>query len=476
MVVLLKPVKLLKNKHKPKINYSSIRQYFEDCTRHTKWHGVKVIGEANRTLLERLMWCVALVISVVICSYFINKAYQKWQQTPIIMKIYDKQISIDEIPFPAVTICPSTRIFEEMLHSMRKIKNYDAQAELEGFLISYMNEKFSPESLNFIYNNTPEIDKIFWRCSWKGVNFDCAKHLRRVLTEYGVCYTFNSIEKSQMFHSKISNYKVASTCYSDLDKSCKNKYPLKGDLHDTKGLIIKLNPLYPVVNTRNHTKIIIHKPNELPIINQNFYGLPPAAKRAISISPRVTLTEDSLRSYLPQQRNCYFNGEKKLIYFKYYTQMNCESECVLSNINSERKSAKNLNITSQDDAKQTDYNRLEIPTESSVICGCLANCESLVYDATYLAATEDLDDGSSLIQVYFDQKDFYPYHRVPMFATMDFIVYSANYFCIFMGFSFLLIFETAYLMCVRPLCNIFIRRKQLQQAWKRADRLGLNEL
>lgn len=81
--------------------------------------------------------------------------------------------------------------------------------------------------------------------------------------------------------------------------------------------------------------------------------------------------------------------------------MNCETECVLSNINSERKSAKNLNITSQDDAKQTDYNRLEIPTESSVICGCLANCESLVYDATYLAATEEYVSKIKLILIYF---------------------------------------------------------------------------
>ena len=46
------------------------------------------------------------------------------------------------------------------------------------------------------------------------------------------------------------------------------------------------------------------------------------------VQPRIMTTSDGLRSYNPQIRQCYFQGERYLRFFQVYTQRNCEVECL----------------------------------------------------------------------------------------------------------------------------------------------------
>jgi acid-sensing ion channel, other len=39
-------------------------------------------------------------------------------------------------------------------------------------------------------------------------------------------------------------------------------------------------------------------------------------------------TDDGLRDYHPESRKCYFENEKPLTFFKTYTKLNCEWECL----------------------------------------------------------------------------------------------------------------------------------------------------
>lgn len=50
----------------------------------------------------------------------------------------------------------------------------------------------------------------------------------------------------------------------------------------------------------------------------------------ISIKPQMIRTNERLRSFEPLDRNCYFQGEKDLLYFKNYNQKNCEYECIVN--------------------------------------------------------------------------------------------------------------------------------------------------
>lgn len=48
----------------------------------------------------------------------------------------------------------------------------------------------------------------------------------------------------------------------------------------------------------------------------------------ILIKPKLIITSEKLRSYSPNERQCFFDSERRLRFFKIYTQNNCETECL----------------------------------------------------------------------------------------------------------------------------------------------------
>lgn len=42
--------------------------------------------------------------------------YEKWDQSPVIVSFAEKSTPVWEIPFPAVTICPETKSYIDMLN------------------------------------------------------------------------------------------------------------------------------------------------------------------------------------------------------------------------------------------------------------------------------------------------------------------------------------------------------------------------
>jgi amiloride-sensitive sodium channel len=45
------------------------------------------------------------------------------------------------------------------------------------------------------------------------------------------------------------------------------------------------------------------------------------------VTPKSHRTDEALRRFDPEQRKCYFEGERQLKYFKAYTKAHCEWEC-----------------------------------------------------------------------------------------------------------------------------------------------------
>lgn len=75
-------------------------------------------------------------------------------------------------------------------------------------------------------------------------------------------------------------------------------------------------------------KIALHSPTETPNMQES--GLLLAAGRETKIRIRADKieSEQQLRSMNKRSRQCLFQHEKRLLYFQYYTQRNCEMECL----------------------------------------------------------------------------------------------------------------------------------------------------
>ncbi|RZF48039.1 hypothetical protein LSTR_LSTR002105 [Laodelphax striatellus] len=77
-------------------------------------------------------------------------------------------------------------------------------------------------------------------------------------------------------------------------------------------------------------EVVIHNPAETPTAYHAIASAEKDSRTAIVVTPKLVLTSDDLKSWLPEERGCYYNHERKLRYFKYYTQNNCNTECEIN--------------------------------------------------------------------------------------------------------------------------------------------------
>lgn len=58
----------------------------------------------------RVWWIIAVIISMFLCSSLIQDLWEKWKESPVIISLDHRLDSIGTIPFPAVTICPLSKL------------------------------------------------------------------------------------------------------------------------------------------------------------------------------------------------------------------------------------------------------------------------------------------------------------------------------------------------------------------------------
>lgn len=75
-------------------------------------------------------------------------------------------------------------------------------------------------------------------------------------------------------------------------------------------------------------KIILTTPGDMLKMSRHTFRVPLLEQGEISIKPRLVRTSEELRKYSPNQRQCFFDFERRLRFFKCYAQHNCEAECL----------------------------------------------------------------------------------------------------------------------------------------------------
>lgn len=75
-------------------------------------------------------------------------------------------------------------------------------------------------------------------------------------------------------------------------------------------------------------KILLHTPGEIPQVSRHYFRVPLLQEVLVSVKPNMITTSEGLRHYEPNRRQCFFDSERQLRFFKAYTQRNCELECL----------------------------------------------------------------------------------------------------------------------------------------------------
>lgn len=72
----------------------------------------------------------------------------------------------------------------------------------------------------------------------------------------------------------------------------------------------------------------IQKPNEMPSPFHKFQSIEFYRSKKLRLTAVIHQKDPSLRSFTPERRDCFFEGERQLKFFRSYTKANCDWECM----------------------------------------------------------------------------------------------------------------------------------------------------
>jgi acid-sensing ion channel, other len=212
---------------------------------------------------------------------------------------------------------------------------------------------------------------------------------------------------------------------------------------------------------------LVHSPHVLPwlfdrpVFKQLKYGM----TLDIVITSEIIRTEKSLKKLQPDERECYFEGEKSLRFFKIYSIENCEEECYTNitfadckciNFNSIR--GKEAPICAgemvEDTCAKTVKSKLIFDDNFSPRqnCSCLPLCNSIKYNIKYFS-THQKQDNETILNFRFNTDDIVVYNRYQQFTASDVVSYIGGLLGLFAGISFLSVFEFFYFVTLRLFVN-----------------------
>lgn len=505
-----------------------VEHVFSEYSRMSTVHGVRYLCDNRRHWSERIWWIISVSTSIFMCAGFLFGAWSKWTISPLIITFADEATPISSIPFPTITICNDfmvntsalnySRIREQL--SKREFTNVDLDAEtiqrvhslahfcapplFLGEYIEYKRYKLNRNIFQSLQDLEARLFHSHDRCYLVGQReFDCDVLFSQLLTDSGVCYTFNYLNSNDIYNMsvlaedfpKVSDFNVS---YWDLIDFNANESKIRRNLSypyrmQNAGTGLEINMWVPETENRfdpmcdgllEGLKVQIHSAMEVPRFNKFFYHIPFDHDVRITVKPKMMITSQSLiENHDQEQRKCIDGNEQHLSFFRNYTQRNCHLEtlanesyrvcgCVLFwmprfNASKMCSFAKEFNCVGH---VENSFHNTDMTNK------CLPACNSITYEADISTSRRALNPfepkGFKRIKVLvlFKDQQYYASSRSELYGKMDFIDFTAacgGILNLFMGISMLSIIEIIYFATFRLACNLYKRNARKKSTTER---------
>ncbi|KAK0183188.1 hypothetical protein PV327_001254 [Microctonus hyperodae] len=478
-------------------------------------HGLRYVGDSHLVLMEKLFWLLSFICAFASATYFIWHVYNKWIDSPIIISMSPEPVSYNQFPFPSITICNMNNAKRTEAH--RIINGSDP---LEKLLLedicNFPNISGGESSiygaadwnnvLHFMINVTQPCTDMLYYCQWRGNTTDCEEIFNPTLTDEGMCCNFNTVHKKYLFYNPLdwSDLNITypypmmdwkpETGYNDtvhLDTQPWRPYGAGSYWGLSLALDTESNDYYCSSTSGVGFKMLLHNPVETPKIADFGFALSPGKETRIVITPRIYSASWSILGISRKKRKCFFTTERRLKYYRTYTQRNCLLECE-ANFTQKichcvqyymPKSANTPICGKKDDICATDARRLmetnlyddettagKLNVTETPSCNCWPGCFEINYDYTMshsmLVPTFYTDESyikknktyftnnMAVVHLYFVESQFPKYVKSELFGFIDFLSNIGGLLGLFMGFSFLSAVEVIYFMTLRVWCRI----------------------
>ncbi|CAO1385548.1 unnamed protein product [Diamesa serratosioi] len=466
-------------------------------------HGLHYIGTTTISVFERFFFGASFFMVTILAAYFISNVWQKWRETPIIIGLNPVGTNIKDIPYPAVTICNMNQVKKSFADSLYEDRdksildsicsqgdkmNNTGSAQAEGRW-SYVRE--------FLVNSSQSCDAMLLQCKFGKILMNCSDIFRTVLTDEGLCCTFNVIHPILMFKNFNDDDHIDKTLDDENqyfnwspetgydEKEDKPKYPRPvpgAGSHMGLSLILDANvsDYYCSSTSSSGFKVLLHSPVETPKMANYGFSVSTGLETKVVITPKISEASELIRKVPQKQRQCIFENEANLSYYNIYSRKNCEMECVSLLIEADcdcvlyymPRQFNGSKICNRQ--KATCYEKVLFSIGSTFsqdkTCSCLPACYEINYGrelssaklgtgafqtAENIFAFRDenyVRDNLAIIHIYFVDNAFGGFTKSELIGFTEFLSNTGGLLGLFMGFSVISLIEIIYFLSLRPFC------------------------
>ncbi|XP_071950919.1 acid-sensing ion channel 4-A-like [Antedon mediterranea] len=416
----------------------------ESFSQNTTLHGLNYVTSKESSTARRLAWTVIVTTMMIVFIYIgiINNVL-RYLDRPI-NTIISMNYLLD-MDFPAVTIC-----------------NYNQwKASIVGpdninmlFLLSWSTLKYpDQQTLDIInatkrdfdltdFNMTHQIEDMLMSCSWKNAERCGPRDFRRVVTQWGVCYTFNNPENS----SQVRKVKQSGSNYG---LSMRLKVEQEEYIHGD--------------NTGAGIRILVHEQGQIPLVKSLGFSVSPGFESHVGM--RHTKVENLP---YPYPSNC----RQKALKFGPYTAQTCHYECYVDYV---IKNCGCRDYRMPGDVRICDvYETITCVNNATFDfileeerCSCPTACSTGVYDvrvsSTYWPSSyvtnmyltpmnvSETEARKNLldVKIYFEELSFEKVEQIPAYDLLSLLGDIGGYMGLLCGMSLTTIFEFVdFFVCV----------------------------
>jgi amiloride-sensitive sodium channel len=390
--------------------------------------GFRAIINNRTNYFSKIFWAIAFMTSAIGLLIPTIGVFRKFNSEPEFgIKVSQKPLK--NLPYPAITICSPVFAKDNDVNYRKAGKFFDMTGknlttqQKNYFAANYQvcnptDELGDYEMVTgFLHNRTDfnvpklvresslKIDDLMLMCGINGVPFVCNKHFTRVFTNRGFCFTFNMQDNDIVYSDIVSDWfkarnarkSVNASAVWTLDKS----YPKNFNDDDIPRRATKQNRVIFLLNLKEEIAenfcptvgkvftAILHMPDEIPNMFHNEYFIPYNHAKAFILTATSYRANKEIRKYSPNVRDCYFQDERQLKFFKVYTKSQCDFEC-LTNYTLKWCGCVKFSMPHEQNTPICDLLQMkclveaidrwpEGNEENHVACNCLQTCNDIIY-------------------------------------------------------------------------------------------------
>lgn len=162
---------------------------------------------------HRIFFVSSFVLVLLLSGYFITNVYNKWEQSPIIITLAAKSTSVKKLPFPAITICNINKARQSVVKNFTENSLENSLLQnvcYDEYEIYNVSNKAAQEAdgewktfKQFLNNISQPCNKMLVLCRFALRTIRCMEYFETVLSDEGLCCTFNSVLPAYLYKNPL---------------------------------------------------------------------------------------------------------------------------------------------------------------------------------------------------------------------------------------------------------------------------------